>query len=219
ALISGRRALQVIVILTPLLILIIKGPSRELIKRRFNKIKIALLIGVFFVISYLLINNYYDVQISKVYFDITNAFVENFDSTNSVRRQQFFALIEGWKENPILGSGSGAPAPGYIRDVNMPWAYELVYVAKLFHTGLVGFIIYSLQIFWIYLLSYRIIKSKSHLKYYTISIITGMTAFLIANASNPYLEKYDYMWVVFLPIAIINTWLIERPKEAERYVS
>jgi hypothetical protein len=37
-----------------------------------------------------------------------------------------------------------------------------------------------------------------------------MTAFLIANATNPYLERYDYLWVIFLPIAFVNLSLLAK---------
>lgn len=40
-------------------------------------------------------------------------------------------------------------------------------------------------------------------------LLVGLTCFLIANATNPYLLKFDYMWVIFLPLAIINRFLIE----------
>jgi hypothetical protein len=38
----------------------------------------------------------------------------------------------------------------------------------------------------------------------------GLAAFLIANATNPYLLKFDFMWALFLPLALINRWLVER---------
>ena len=43
-----------------------------------------------------------------------------------------------------------------------------------------------------------------------LSVLVGTVSFLIANGADPYLEKYDYMWVVFLPVAIINIWLCTR---------
>jgi hypothetical protein len=36
----------------------------------------------------------------------------------------------------------------------------------------------------------------------------------MGNASNPYLEKFDYMWVVFLPIAFVNYWLLDKRRQA-----
>jgi hypothetical protein len=39
-------------------------------------------------------------------------------------------------------------------------------------------------------------------------VLAGMTCFLIANATNPYLGKFDCLWVIFLPIALINYGLL-----------
>jgi len=35
-----------------------------------------------------------------------------------------------------------------------------------------------------------------------------MSGFLIANATNPYLARFDGIWVIFLPLAFINRWLL-----------
>ena len=45
----------------------------------------------------------------------------------------------------------------------------------------------------------------------TVAILTGACTFLIANATNPYLETYDYLWVIFLPLAVVNVLLLGRP--------
>tara|TARA_B110000971_G_C19803123_1_gene405305 strand:- start:163 stop:378 length:216 start_codon:yes stop_codon:yes gene_type:complete len=34
--------------------------------------------------------------------------------------------------------------------------------------------------------------------------LVALVCFLIINASNPYLGKFDYLWTIFLPIASIN---------------
>jgi hypothetical protein len=42
-----------------------------------------------------------------------------------------------------------------------------------------------------------------------VATLTGMTTFLIANATNPYLEKFDCLWTVFLPLAVVNVSLLK----------
>lgn len=37
----------------------------------------------------------------------------------------------------------------------------------------------------------------------------GMSSFLLANATNPYLGKLDYIWIILLPIFFI----LKSPKE------
>lgn len=96
----------------------------------------------------------------------------------------------------------------YIRSVEQPWAYELFYVALLYQTGMLCFIIYMFAIMWIFWYSLRIIKSDVYMGLYLIPILVGVICFLIANATNLYLAKYDYMWIIFLPIDFINYWLL-----------
>ena len=34
--------------------------------------------------------------------------------------------------------------------------------------------------------------------------MTGLLCFLIASATNPYLARFDAIWIVFWPLAIVN---------------
>jgi len=129
------------------------------------------------------------------------------------RREQFFPLLQGWSESPIFGSGHGASVAGSIRSDEMPWAYELSYLALLFHTGMLGFLAYMSGVAWIFWMSLKIIRFGDHFSLYMLPLLVGFSCFLIGNASNPYLEKFDYMWVIFLPVAFINFWLLDRRKQ------
>ncbi|MFN2572495.1 MAG: hypothetical protein ABR537_12940 [Gemmatimonadales bacterium] len=126
------------------------------------------------------------------------------------RRDQILNLVSGWKQVPLLGTGHGGVGPGWPRSQETPWAYELSYLALLFHTGLLGFLIYASGVGWIFTMSIRIIRHGNRLGLCTLSVLVGTLCFLIANGADPYLEKYDYMWVIFLPVALINVWLCTR---------
>ena len=132
----------------------------------------------------------------------------SWDESAYVRQEQFFALLEEWSKRPFFGHGHGAAAWGSIRSFDQPWAYELSYVALLFHTGIVGFAIYAAAVIWIYRIGLRIIRSCDRIGLYMVPALVGPPCFLIANATNPYLEKFDYIWVIFLPVALINYWLL-----------
>ena len=54
------------------------------------------------------------------------------------------------------------------------------------------------------------IRSGDEIGLYLLPKLVGMSSFLIASASNPYLRTFDYMWAIFLPIAFINFWLLNR---------
>ena len=152
---------------------------------------------------------------------------QGFDVTStepgpSTRVDQFHYLIAGWEQSPLFGSGYGAVVPGFrprpdvllgIRlGITQPWSYELSYIALLYHTGLVGLGLYAAGVAWIFFTGLRIIRSGHPFAHRLIPVLVGTACFLIANATNPYLEKYDYMWVIFLPLAYVNLWLLrERP--------
>jgi O-antigen ligase len=130
------------------------------------------------------------------------------------RSLQFRALIDAWAKTPIFGAGAGAAGATYIRDPAQPWAYELSYVALLYQTGLVGLGLYAAGVGWIYWTGIQMIRSGHELGLRLLPALTGMAAFLVANATNPYLAKFDYLWVIFLPVAYINLWLLRPPLEA-----
>jgi len=45
-----------------------------------------------------------------------------------------------------------------------------------------------------------------------VPLTTALCAFLIMSATNPFLGKLDNLWVIFLPIALINAHLTQRSK-------
>lgn len=129
-----------------------------------------------------------------------------------VRRDQFLALLAGWRHSPLLGVGLGGIAD-VVRSQEMPWGYELSYASLLFHVGLVGVVAYAFGMGWIFREGVRVLRSGSTLAPYMIPVLTGTACFLIGNATNPYLEKFDYLWVVFLPVALINRWHLENREQ------
>ena len=130
------------------------------------------------------------------------------------RSLQFSALIDSWSSSPIFGAGAGAAGATYVRDPAQPWAYELSYVALLYQTGVVGVALYASGIIWIFWTGIRMIRSGHPLGLRLFPVLTGVAAFLVGNATNPYLAKFDYLWVIFLPVAYINLWLLRSRTEA-----
>jgi O-antigen ligase len=115
-----------------------------------------------------------------------------------------------WSARPIFGAGFGAVASdnfgSSVEDV--PWAYELQYVALLFQVGVFGMLVYGGAVLW---LMYQLInKSKANPDYAILMIpsLVGLSCFLIANATNPYISKFDYLWTLFLPVGLVNFALL-----------
>jgi len=200
-LLSGRRALQVIVLLTPILhfllyVIIYRGIGR--VGKLFKYIALGIPLLLFLLI---IANSIYGINITS----IINIIKDGFDFSNPYdpRKQQFFSLIRDWGIQPLFGAGLGATTD-VVRSIEMPWAYELSYVALLFNVGIIGFIIYTGGVIWIYCNLVNIAQSSKKSRYLIIPLLVGMSSFLIANATNPYLGKFDFLWVIFIPIGFIN---------------
>ena len=141
------------------------------------------------------------------------------DSDNisaNTRQLQFNSLIDGWMNNPILGAGHGMVAKTFeIRVVEgalgrqISWGYELSYVALLFHTGLVGILVYGSAVICLFARGIAVTRQQPEAAIILIPLLSGLFCFLIANATNPYLEKFDHMWVLFLPVAFLNAFLLK----------
>lgn len=95
-----------------------------------------------------------------------------------------------------------------VRSSARPWQYELQYHLLLFQTGLVGVACYSAGILWMIGKAYKISAADPGPGAFLIPTIAGLAGVLIGNASNPYLQAYGALWMVFLPLAIINHWCL-----------
>ncbi|HVS88647.1 MAG TPA: hypothetical protein VHF01_10565 [Candidatus Acidoferrum sp.] len=212
-LLSGRRALQLVTMLAPFLTLalgiFLPKKERRLLTRSLGRVAIALVLLV--VLSVPLLSSVYAITFEG----LADRFSAGFDfsasnqSDNSTGRvEQYLALKSGWMEAPLVGRGLGASAHASIRSTSMPWSYELSYLALLFQTGLLGFAAYTAGIAWIYWSGIKIIKCGGVGSQFMIPVLVGMSGLLIANGTNPYLARFDGIWVIFLPLAFINYWLL-----------
>src|SRR3990172_4424444 len=139
ALLSGRRAMFLITALVPVIVLMLRSfqaPAHKLINRKILRrglfISILLSFGAYVYLQF---------TFGLDFHALTDFFLLGFDPSLDegayVREEQFFVLLEEWSKRPFFGHGHGAAAWGSIRSFDQPWAYELSYVALLFHTGIV----------------------------------------------------------------------------------
>jgi hypothetical protein len=210
-LLSGRRALLLVVALSPGIALFFRAflpLSRRRVKQRLV-LRFAAGVGVVLVGIAIYLNYIYGFSVDAVLemFAAGWSFTTG-EESSLVRSEQFAALLQEWFARPLFGAGHGASAAGSIRDSNRPWSYELSYVALLFHTGMLGFLAYTAGVVWVFWKGIHLIRLGNELSLYMVPILVGTGCFLIGNATNPYLEKYDYLWVIFLPVAFINFWLL-----------
>lgn len=155
----------------------------------------------------------FGIDLESVFSDFAAGF-DFHDQANisaSRRGEQFDALLREWQSSPVLGLGHGNGAVSAPGDVD-PWAYELQYIALLFQTGLLGILVYASAVFWLLI---QLIKNSyidSKLSILMIPLFVALSCFLVANATNPYLTKFDYLWVIFLPLGLVNLALIRTRK-------
>ena len=115
-------------------------------------------------------------------------------------------------DNPLLGAGHGVPVYGSVRSAETPWNYELYYLAILYQTGLVGIFAYGAGVLWIYWMGIRVIRSGGSLSALMVPSLVGMSSNLIASAGDHiYLPRFDGLWTIFFPLAVINFWLVRTP--------
>jgi O-antigen ligase len=161
---------------------------------------------------FLVINLFFEVDFLVMVDDFYNGFDfvrATADASALERLEQYISLIDGWLKHPFLGNGLGAGA-SYVRDQDMPWAYELFYIALLFQVGIFGFASYLIGVVWIYWIGIRIIRQGGVHAELMLPTLVGLSGYLIANTTNPYLVRFDGLWAIFLPVLIINSWFIKK---------
>lgn len=215
AILSGRRAVWLMLVISPLVVMAARmcmvRRFRIASSRKFRRLVVGLatMVGGLFLYG----SHVAGLDISMIWRKLMSGLrFSGGGVSEPAREEQFFALLDGWQQNPLFGAGHGASVTGSLRSIDMPWAYELSYVALLFHTGLVGFLVYGAGVIWIFWMGLKIMRSGHWLGIYMLPVLIGTFCFLIANATNPYLAKFDYLWVIFLPVALINTWLLDKDK-------
>ncbi|HHI93670.1 MAG TPA: hypothetical protein ENK04_09195 [Gammaproteobacteria bacterium] len=201
-LLASRRIIVFLIMLVPFLCVIVD----LFITTKLNIMLCAKVLKIYLVFFVLLIiilsiNYYLDLfDLKGVFNRITDALIYD---EGSARQTQFLSLINGFYENPILGSGFGGEA-SVIRSVERPWNYELTYSKLLFNAGIVGsLLIFSLFSYYV-LITFKMCRLNKRYHSINVSLMVGFFSVLIASASNPYLGSFDYLFVFSILPLIIN---------------
>jgi hypothetical protein len=193
--ISGRRALLLVVAFTPFTILLISALSGNLrlikvgARRLFLGYTIALAMGI----GVVAIQPKFLPELLYV-----QHIQEAFSATDERTIQKPF-LVEGFERSPIIGLGFGA-AVGYQRSAERPWIYELTYYQMLLQAGLLGVAILGVLILSYGVFVTSILRTYKHGSAVPFGLIVGVISLLIGANSNPYLASFDLLFFVgFLP--------------------
>jgi hypothetical protein len=211
-LLSGRRALILVVAASPLLALTLRRGMPDVdgaltARQLLRGASLAVLVA-FSTLSLTL-----GLSLGRLRLALSDAFDFSGAESQSRGPAQLRALLVGWADEPFFGAGLGAVAPGLIRSLEQPWAYELTYVALLFQVGVVGLVIYAYGGWWIFTRTRRVVLGGGSLAAPAAAVLTGFVCFLAANGTNPYLQKFDSLWVLFLPLALVNARLYAEADE------
>ena len=216
-LVTGRRAFFVSFFFSVLIILalliFIKWPGKSSI---YNRVILFSFFVSFSAIVFIFLQDVnFDFYVEK----LTSILDFSTNESNIERVYQFQSLLKGIELSPLFGYGAGAAAD-YVRSQEQPWAYELSYVSLAYQYGLIGLLLYSLGVSTIIFMLVRICSGRNASipqKKAILSFFGGFISFMIANATNPYFAKFDYMWVLFVPIFIVNVYMKKFTQESDLY--
>jgi hypothetical protein len=205
AILSGRRALIGLLLLAPLWLPLRSATSDSpTTRQRFRSvIGLSLSLVVISALACLLASAIGLVSIAGVAEQLASAipYSEQVVESTDVRIDQAFSMVsEWWQQARWLGFGFGSSAPVLRGSEEQPWAYELQYVYLLYATGLIGVGCYCIWFFWQIRLLHRQLAARPAIARQEIDpLMVGLIGLLLGNATNPYLPKFDYLWLLFLP--------------------
>ncbi len=191
--VSGRRALMLVVALVPFVLLLVARvtSSLPLLSQRGRRLLFAYCVGAVGVLA-AASSLPESIHSSGFVYRLQSAF-----SSQDERSIQKGYLLDAFAERPLLGSGFGAFA-GYLRSYERPWTYELTYHRMLFNLGLVG----TAVVAGIHLMYFGLVASV--LRRFpagsasAFSLIVALVALLIGAWSNPYLGSFDFLFFLGL---------------------
>lgn len=198
-LLSGRRAIllfSTLICIFSLFIALVFYPSKKV---KISILKYGTSILLLSALFLALLSYFEFVNVVFLYDVILSSLNFSSNESNLERVYQFKALFKGFVDNFYIGAGFGAVAD-YERS-EKGWQYELQYLAWLFHGGIVVTMSYALTLLFLLTKSIKLsFANKSSNCYVLFIIIMSCTVVFLSNATNPYLSKFDMMWVFALLI-------------------
>ena len=186
---SGRRALWIVVALTPCIILVLSsltGSNRQMKAggRRFLlTCAAASVVGL----STLLLLPDAGADVGSL-----NRVKQAFSSEDQRTIQKPY-LIDAFMQSPVFGSGFGGYA-GYVRNELTPWTYELTYYTLLFNVGIVGtaFLVTLFSSYFFFVI--RLLKQFKEGSAIPFGLLVGFCSLLVGAYSNPYFGGFDTLF-------------------------
>jgi len=219
ALVAGRRAVLVTVVLTPLILIIVRRligarqTRRALAQgRKFVRVMAAFVM----VAAIIVIGNFTfasETVSGSVVFSSLNAVASTFfgvgdvggNISDMIRQEENQQLIQGWSTSPFWGHGFGAVLQsGFVRSVDKPWNFESQYHVLLFDTGIIGALLLLIAMSAVVMAVRAAVRARPDMASTLIITTIGGVAMMLAAASNPYFQAPGYYWPMYLPLAAAN---------------
>jgi hypothetical protein len=187
--VSGRRALWIVVALTPCAILLLSSltGSYSLIKSGGKHFIFVCAAASVVGLSMLLILPDSALDVGSIS-HLKQAF-----SSEDERTIQGPYLIDGFMKSPVFGSGFGAYA-GYSRSDDRPWTYELTYHQMLFNLGTVGVTVLGLLFSLYFARVVRLLRQFKDGSATPFGLLVAFCSVLVGAYSNPYFGSFDFLF-------------------------
>jgi len=187
--VSGRRAVWLIVAFTPITILLLSmvTDSYGQLKLRSRRLLVAWAVAGVVSLGALLIYSNGSPDNSALS-GIKAAF-----SSDDERSIQKPYLLEGFERSPLFGSGFGAHAL-YVRSAETPWSYELTYYVMLFDLGCVGVTALGLLHLVYFAKTRRIFQQFKDGSAVPFALLVAYCSLLIGAYGDPYFGGFDTLF-------------------------
>lgn len=186
---SGRRALWIVVALTPLTILLLSSfvGTHDMLKTGGKRVLIAFAAAGIVGLGAILIRTESGSDIGSI-----NRLMQAFSSEDERTIQRPY-LIDGFLEAPLFGSGFGGYA-GYQRNELKPWTYELTYQTLLFNMGIVGTACLVALFSWYLASVLRLLRRFKDGSAVPFALLVAFFSLLGGAYSNPYFAGFDTLF-------------------------
>jgi hypothetical protein len=206
---SGRRGLFLVVVLTPFVILLLSRltDSYGLMKAGRRRFLLACAAASAVGLSTLLILPENGLDVGSIT-HLQQAF-----SSEDERTIQKPYLIDAFMKSPVFGSGFGGVA-AYVRDDERPWAgYELTYYQMLFNLGTVGVTVLGVLFSLYFVRVVRLLRQFKDGSAVPFALLVAYCSFFIGAYSNRYFGSFDLLFFVGL-LPFLSTFQLgfDRPK-------
>ena len=199
SLLSGRRVLQIVCLLS-LLLNAVKTVISSNNKRKIINTVMSFTLALLLIFALLfVIGRQFNFNIVEAIANTISAAFNSRLRTTTIRIEQTEYLISYWKERPFFGWGLSSYVREYSRSSTSetPWSYEHFYIALLFQIGIVGVAFLVIIVMLMFKKMLQVVKRNNVYVAEMLAIIEGSIFYFIAGFTNPMITT-SWFWFIFI---------------------